>query len=153
MPDNQQERLKFANWIVGFTDGEGCFTISIFHNPTTKLGWQVFPEFVLTQGKKSLYVLKLIQNFFHCGIIRINRRHDNHREDLYRYCVRNSMELKEIIIPFFKQNSLRTSKKKDFCLFVHVLNLMQQRKHLTRKGLKEIMELASKMNTKKERKF
>jgi hypothetical protein len=23
--DNQQERLKIAYWIVGFTDGEGCF--------------------------------------------------------------------------------------------------------------------------------
>jgi hypothetical protein len=26
--DNQQERLD-ASWIVGFTDGEGCFHISI----------------------------------------------------------------------------------------------------------------------------
>jgi len=153
MPDNQQERLKFANWIVGFTDGEGCFTVSIFRNPTTKLGWQVFPEFVLTQGKKSFYVLRLIRIFFHCGIIRINRRHDNHREDLYRYCVRSLTELEKTIIPFFKRNPLRTNKKKDFYLFVRILSLMHQRKHLTKKGLQQIMELAGKMNMKKERKF
>ena len=27
--DNQQERLKIACWIVGFTDGEGCFSIAV----------------------------------------------------------------------------------------------------------------------------
>ena len=50
--DNQQERLLKIGWIVGFTDGEGCFSLSIFRNKTSKLGWQVFPEFVITQGKK-----------------------------------------------------------------------------------------------------
>jgi len=30
--DNQQERLGTANWIVGFVDGEGCFSVSIFKN-------------------------------------------------------------------------------------------------------------------------
>ena len=36
--DNQQERLKFSWWIVGFTDGEGCFSVSIFRNKTSRLG-------------------------------------------------------------------------------------------------------------------
>ena len=44
--DNQQERLD-AEWIVGFVDGEGCFSVSFFRNKTTKFGWQVFPEFVV----------------------------------------------------------------------------------------------------------
>lgn len=34
--DNQQERLKIASWIVGFTDGEGCFSIAVIKNLTTK---------------------------------------------------------------------------------------------------------------------
>ena len=33
--DNQQERLKMIGWIVGFVDGEGCFSISVFKNRTT----------------------------------------------------------------------------------------------------------------------
>ena len=48
--DNQQERLKIENWILGFTDGEGCFSVSLLKNKTSKLDWQVFPEFVITQG-------------------------------------------------------------------------------------------------------
>jgi hypothetical protein len=46
--DNQQERLKLANWIVGFFDGEGCFSVSIFKNRTSKNGFQVMPEFMVT---------------------------------------------------------------------------------------------------------
>lgn len=51
--DNQQERLKMSQWIVGFVDGEGCFSVSIFKNRTSKSGFQVMPEFVVTQGEKK----------------------------------------------------------------------------------------------------
>lgn len=34
--DNQQERLNMKSWIVGFTDGEGCFAISVIKNSTTR---------------------------------------------------------------------------------------------------------------------
>ncbi len=45
--DNQQERLDW--WIVGFVDGEGTFSVSFNRNSTTSCGYQVFPEFVITQ--------------------------------------------------------------------------------------------------------
>src|SRR3989338_8223795 len=99
-PVNQQERLRMIGWIVGFTDGEGCFSISFIKNSTTKSGWQIFPEFVITQGYKSLSSLRAIEKYFGCGKIFINRRHDNHKENLYRYCVRSKKQLIEIIIPF-----------------------------------------------------
>src|SRR3989344_6275907 len=99
--DNQQERLETNGWVVGFVDGEGCFCVSLHKNPTTKLGWQIMPEFVATQGEKSLLALKRLQSFFRCGHIFVNKRHDNHRENLYRFCVRSQIDLKEKIIPFF----------------------------------------------------
>lgn len=108
--ENQQERLD-EMWLIGFTDGEGCFSISIFKNKSLKFGYQIFPEFVLTQGAKSLDVLEKVQNFFKCGNIYENKRHDNHRENLYRYCVRNKTDLLEKICPFFTRNPLITAKK------------------------------------------
>ena len=150
--DNQQERLE-VNWIVGFTDGEGCFSISVFMNKTSSLGWQVFPEFAVTQGEKSLNTLKQIKQFFGCGNIFVNRRNDNHREHLYRYCVRSIPDLSNTIIPFFHQHSLQTSKQKDFQLFAQAVGLIQQRKHLTKSGLKMIAMIASKMNRQSISKF
>ncbi|MDP1759867.1 MAG: LAGLIDADG family homing endonuclease, partial [Candidatus Woesebacteria bacterium] len=118
---NQQERLGMAYWISGFTDGEGCFTVSVIKNPTTRFGKQIFPEFVITQGGKSLKALRGIQKFFNCGSIVLNKRYDNHNEDLYRFCVRSVRDLQEEIIPFFMRFPLRTEKRKDFLIFKNVI--------------------------------
>ena len=99
--DNQQERLKTVGWIVGFIDGEGCFSVTIQKTPSMSTGWQVFPELAVTQGEKSLHALCDLRDFFKCGRIFVNRRMDNHRENLYRYCVRSYIDLKQIIVPFF----------------------------------------------------
>lgn len=149
--DNQQERLKLMGWIVGFTDGEGCFTVSLHRNSTTSLGWQIMPEFILSQGKKSLNSLLLVKNYFKCGRISVNHRHDNHREDLYRYCVKSQKELNEKIIPFFEENKLKTSKSEDFNKFSSVLRLMKKKEHLTSNGVNNILGIISTMNTKKIR--
>ena len=42
--DNQQERPGFEQWVVGFVDGEGCFSVPIFRNHSCRLGWQVQPD-------------------------------------------------------------------------------------------------------------
>lgn len=139
--DNQQERLKLANWIVGFVDGEGCFSVSIFKNRTSKLGFQVMPEFVVTQGAKSLHVLEEIKNFFGCGSIFINHRYDNHREHIYRFCTRSLKDLQETIIPFFKTNLLKTAKENDFAIFCTVVEMMSKGQHLSIEGLEAIRQL------------
>jgi len=151
--DNQQERLKTIGWITGFIDGEGCFSVSIFRNKTSKLGWQVFPELAVTQGEKSLPSLNLLKEFFGCGKIFVNRRHDNHKENIYRYCVRSLKDLDAIVIPFFMKNKLRTSKAKDFEHFVDAVEIMKTGKHLSLNGLRQVARISSKMNRKKPSAF
>src|ERR1041385_3638230 len=150
--DNQQERLKTVGWIVGFVDGEGCFSVTI-QKSTTATGWQVFPEFVVTQGEKSLSALHDLQEFFGCGKIFVNRRYDNHREHLYRFCVRSVADLKDKVVPFFRENQLRTAKRMDFEKFARVLELMGERRHLNSEGLVEIASIAQTMNRKKPSRF
>jgi LAGLIDADG endonuclease len=150
--DNQQERLITVGWIVGFVDGEGCFSVTI-QKATTATGWQVFPEFVVTQGEKSLQALHDLQEFFGCGKVFINRRYDNHREQLYRFCVRSVADLREKIIPFFREHQLRTAKRDDFNKFIRVLELMAERKHLSSVGIIEIATIAQTMNRKKPSRF
>ena len=151
--DNQQERLETANWISGFVDGEGCFSVSMIRNTTTSSGWQAFPEFVVTQGEKSRSSLELINNYFGCGQIYINRRHDDHKESLLRYCVRSQRDLREKIIPFFRCYPLRTAKREDFEKFVLILELMEQREHITLKGLQRIAIIIQSMNRKVSSRF
>jgi hypothetical protein len=152
--DNQQESLKIG-WITGFVDGEGCFTVSIFKNPSAqrKLGWQVFPEFVVSQSKKSINTLEIIRDYFSCGSIIKNKRKDDHHEDMYKFCVRSLEDLNTKIIPFFTINRLKSAKLKDFLIFRKILKMINKKKHLELNGLKSIAITALKMNRKKRPKF
>lgn len=111
--DNQQERLN-PWWIVGFVDGEGCFSVSTFKNHTCKSGYQTLFEFVVTQGERSKSALEAIKKYFNCGAIYINRRYDNHKYNLLRYCVRRKDDLKNKIIPFFRKYRLKSTKREQF---------------------------------------
>jgi hypothetical protein len=147
--DNQQERPVHAQWVVGFVDGEGCFSVPIFRNPTCTSGWQVQPTFTVVQGARSVQVLHRLEQFFGCGQVGLNGRHDNHREDLWRYCVRRLSDLSNRIIPFFETYPLVTAKYLDFMCFAQVVHLMQAKRHLTSNGLREMATLAQQMNRKK----
>ena len=147
--ENQQERLWSQGWLVGFVDGEGCFSVPIYRCNKMTLGWQVRPEFAVTQGASSRDVLEDMVRFFGCGKVFRNRRHDNHREDLFRYCVQRIGDLRSIIVPFFQENPLRTSKRDNFEKFVKVVHLMELGRHLTVPGIVEIAGIAETMNHRK----
>jgi hypothetical protein len=61
--DNQQERLINIGWIVGFVDGEGCFSIHFVKQPdriessrTRKgygIGYQIVHSFVSSTRSKK----------------------------------------------------------------------------------------------------
>jgi len=152
-PDNQQERLKTIGWIVGYVDGEGCFQVSIIKNQRARFGWQVFPEFVVTQNEQSIKSLYVIKDFFSCGDIFINRRRDNHKKNLYRYCVRSIRDLNEKIIPFFEQNLLKTAKKNDFQYFARIIKMLVKQEHFYKTGMIKVAKLSQKMNRKIPSKF
>ena len=122
---NQQERPGLEQWVVGFVDGEGCFSISVVRNPGCLLGWQVQHEFSVTQAAPSRPALELLQQVFGCGQIIENRRHDNHRHKLLRFSVKRRRELVEVVVPFFEAYPLVTAKRADFEAFASVLQLMQ----------------------------
>ena len=140
--DNQQERLD-EKWIVGFTDGEGCFHVSINKLSGMALGWQVLPEFRVVQHEKDEEVLHKIKNYFGFGNVRVNRKdkHGTRKE----FKVRGIENLNKIV-QFFKENSLNTSKKKDFEIFSEIIEIMNQKEHLSKKGLDEIAKLVCEMN-------
>lgn len=151
--DNQQERPGFEQWVVGFVDGEGCFSVPIFRNATARLGWQVQPEFAVVQGARSVHVLHELRQFFGCGRVGENRRNDNHRESIFRYSVRSIGDLAERIVPFFEEHPLRTAKRREFDRFATVLDLMRSGRHLRVDGLVQIAGIAQQMNFRKPSRF
>ena len=151
--DNQQERPGIEQWIVGFVDGEGCFSCLVQRNERMGRGWQVQPRFAVVQGEKSASALELIRDYFGCGRIWRNKRNDNHKEDLLTYNVYRWHDLREVVVPFFEANPLRTAKREDFLKFKRVLEMMDKRMHLSIDGLRQIAEIQQTMNHRKPSRF
>lgn len=67
-------KYKLTNqWLLGFTDGEGCFHIGVTVNKSMKLGYQVIPEFTIVQHIKDVSLLYAIRDYLGCGIVQSNR--------------------------------------------------------------------------------
>jgi LAGLIDADG endonuclease len=155
--ENQQERLVRIGWVVGFVDGEGCFSIGFIRQSGGgsrigyRTGWQVAHEFAVTQGARSVSRLENLREFFGVGQVLMNKRYDNHREHLYRYVVRRRRDLLETIIPFFQQNPMLSSKQQDFEKFAQCVEMISAGRHLTVDGLIEIAQITETMNRRKPR--
>ncbi len=138
--DNQQERLA-PDWVVGFTEGEGCFRVSINRQPRMSTGWQVLPEFRVVQHKRNKATLSRLQQFFGAGAVVVN--HDTRME----LRIRKLDDLKKVVA-FFEQHHLQTTKKSDFRIFAQIIRIMESGEHLTNTGLDKIARLCWKMNRK-----
>ena len=127
-------------WVSGFVDGEGTFYVGINRNITMKSGFQVLPEFRVVQHEKDIKVLYALKTYFGAGVVRIN--HDTRQE----LRIRSLDHINRFVIPHFEQYPLLTQKKFDFIKFKEIIKLMNQGKHLTVDGIKNIINIASRMN-------
>ena len=139
--DNQQERL--AGYIAGYVDGEGSFSVVVNRNPTCKAGYQLVPEFHVSQNGDRAQVLRLIQSRFDgCGYIKPNGRKDR----ALVFVVRRREDLLNRVIPFFERQPLLSSKKHDFDKFARIVRAMALGHHRTPSGFKELLAEALSMN-------
>jgi LAGLIDADG endonuclease len=134
--ENQQERLIRTGWVIGFVDGEGCFSIGFVRQPNRtgrrgyKTGYQVSHECAVTQGAQSVSCLHELRDFFQVGQVLINKRYDNHREHLHRYVVRSRDDLLGTVIPFFRRHPMHSSKQANFQKFARCVELIDAGRHL-----------------------
>jgi hypothetical protein len=140
--DNQQERLDA--YIAGYVDGEGSFHVAIQRNPSTRLKWQLVPEFHVSQNADRRQVLDLIAKTFACGRIREN--HSGTVDKTLVFIVRNRRDLLERVIPFFERQPLVSSKQQDFERFAFVVKAMSRGEHLTQEGFSALKAVALAMN-------
>jgi hypothetical protein len=129
-------------WIAGFTDGEGCFHISINSHAEMTAGYQILPEFTVVQHRNDIQILYALKSYFKCGVVRTNHG------DRMAYRVRGLQHHSEIIVPFFMKHQLKTKKRVDFEKFRDVVLMMQRKEHLTAEGIEKIKAIASDMNRK-----
>ena len=138
-----------ADYIVGLTDGEGCFYVNTWESSAYKSGWGVQLHFHIKLQQADENLLWKVCNTFGCGNVYFQNEKRKNHTPCYRYTVSSQKDILEIIIPFFKQNNLQTfSKQKSFNAFCKIANLVKDKQHLTINGVKKIKVLKSGMNQK-----
>jgi LAGLIDADG endonuclease len=138
--DNQQERLD--GYIAGYVDGEGSFSVSVQRNRTCRVGFQLVPEFHVSQNGDRAQVLELIRERFGCGYIKPNSKRDR----ALVLVVRERRALLASVIPFFERVPLLSTKREDFETFARIVRQMALGHHRTLAGFGELLELALSMN-------
>jgi len=126
--------------IVGFIDGEGCFHISVNPQPTMTCGFQVLPEFTVTQHQRDVKILYALKEYFQCGVVRVNHG------DILCYRVRGFHHLNDIIVPFFEKHKLKTKKRIAFERFRDAVLLIEKGEHLTIQGVEKCRKLREGIN-------
>lgn len=141
-------KKELGNYISGYVDGEGCFSVSFSFRPKLNMGWEVKPSFAVAQNFDRREVLDLMMEYFGCGHIRKNTA-----DKTLKYEIRSLRELLEKVIPHFRSFPLISSKQKDFLIFESVCMEMSEGKHLEIEGFKNIVNQALQMNTSGKRKY
>lgn len=132
-------------WFVGFVDGEGCFTASVIDNKTMRYGYQIQPEFVVTQHQRDRGLLYGLAVHFECGHVTKNKGKNDTISNTMMWRVRKNEDLCNIIIPFFQKHKQQTQKFKEFELFAQICFLLQEKNHLTEAGSKQCLEMAREL--------
>jgi len=101
----QSSSEPFLSWLIGFTEGDGCF----FVNHRQEL------SFIITQGCRNESVLRYIQTLLKMGsVIAQGKR-------VYRFIVYKREHI-ELLIHLFNGNLVLPSRKTQFARFVNAFN-------------------------------
>ena len=147
MPALKKKR-NIHEYISGYVDGEGCFSISFSKREKFLVGFETKPSFSVSQNEDRAQILFLMQKQFNCGFIR-----RDFSDKTLKYEVRSLEDLIEKVIPHFETYPLISDKQKDFKFFKQICLSMQKDLHRNKQGLLKIIDLAFEMNPSGKRKY
>jgi hypothetical protein len=137
-----------SDYIVGLTDGEGCFYVNI--RPPDKRYKRskhgVETHFYIKMREDELPLLEEIKKFFKCGAIYYQRDKRPNHASCYRFEINSQYDIHQVLIPFFDNNPLKSLKSNDYSIFREIAMMVKNKNHRTEKGIKKIRQLKSKMN-------
>ena len=154
--DNQQERPGSSNWldriphdlghwVAGFVDGEGSFNVPIRRERDRGLPWRVALSFNVSQVGSELP--ELLRRTFDAGTVR------GRGDGVFYFEVTRPKDLVERVFPFFDVFPLRSPKRDDLAVFRVVTELVRSGRHLSPKGIEEILIMRAPMNRGGKRRY
>ena len=146
---NQQERPSSQAWlgaippdlghyVAGFVDGEGSFNVPIRRERDRGLPFRVSLSFNVSQiGPEAP---ELLRSVFGVGTVR------GRADGVFYFEVTKPRNLEERVFPFFDRFPIRGPKANDLAVFRRITELVQSGRHLTPRGIGEVLVLRGPMN-------
>ena len=137
---------NYQYFLAGFIEGEGSVCVSIKKNGEA---FKVDPEFNIAQHESGIIHLIACMQLFKTGNISFKCG----SQATYVYKITNRRALKEKFVPYYKRYVWPyacESKRHTFKRLVQLLDLFDQKVHLTPKGLAwKVLPLVYQMNASK----
>ena len=134
-------------YIVGLTDGEGCFYVNVGESSRYRSGLRIQMHFHIKMQEKDRQLLEKVKNTIGCGAVYFQKEQRANHAQCYRYTVSSQADIFNTIIPFFKQHPLQSySKNYSFHVFCKIAKLVKSKAHFSKAGTNKIRILKSKMN-------
>ncbi|HUC88348.1 MAG TPA: LAGLIDADG family homing endonuclease [Candidatus Binatia bacterium] len=131
------------NYVVGFVDGEGCFSVSLNKNDDRLPEVRLIFEIELREDDEP--ILLQIQKSPNCGnIYRLEYERYAKWRPHVKLKVSNFNDIYTKVIPFFKKYPLQAKKRLQFEQFCQVAELIRTKQHLTAEGIVKIQTLKRK---------
>lgn len=138
-----------ANYIVGLTDGEGCFYVNLTERDKTKnpnAHIRAKSHFYIKLRSDDLIVLEKVRKYLGFGFIYFQKEKRKNHSACYRLEV-NSNADKLKLIEFFNKYPLHSPKKqRDFKIFSKITQMIINKDHFTQKGVNKIRQLKLSMH-------
>ena len=134
-PSKETCLIPHPQWLVGFTSGEGNFSVSLDKGTYKSL------LFKITQHKIDEELLIAIKEYFNCGYCYLRKA-----ENTVDFKVTKFSDINQIIIPFFTNNSVLGVKFLDFKDWCLVSEMVTKKEHLLEEGAIKIREIQKGMN-------
>lgn len=136
-------------YVVGLTDGEGCFHVNMGEFPNYKSGVRVQMHFHIKMQEQDRPLLEKVKNTLQCGEVYFQKEKRANHCQCYRYTVSSHKDISNRIIPFFLKYPLQSiSKSKSFKEFCRISYFLDKKVHFTKAGIKKIRLLKAQMNQK-----
>lgn len=133
------------DYIVGLTDGEGCFYVET-RVPDKTHGSRVELHFFVKLREDELPLLQKVQEFFGCGGIYYQKEYRLNQSACYRFGITSQNDLHTKLIPFFDKHPLQSQKIKNYLLFRQIAFMVRDGEHKSVEGFEKIKQLKSQMN-------
>ncbi len=130
---------RIGYYLAGFADGEGSFNVSFRRRHDYKMPWKISLCFNVSQRDKV--ILALFKRYLKCGTLR------QRKDGVWYYEVNNFNAIRDNVIPFFERfRFLSAGKKRDFAKFKKIAKIIEEGRHTTEEGIREILRIRREMN-------